>query len=148
MISFSHGNLTSVFIFHLKSVITTFYRRVKTVDQSTGLKGIIPYSKLIVIIITTTTTTIIIIIIIIIEIRLQIASYLFCARLFQVQLNEVTRITGIITKGRNVVSGDTAKEFITKFRVLHSLDGKSWEPYSSINVSDQVMSVYLNFNCI
>ena len=50
----------------------------------------------------------------------------------------MTRITGIITKGRNVVSGDTANEFVSKFRVLHSLDGKAWEPYSSVNVSDQV----------
>ena len=56
----------------------------------------------------------------------------------KVKLNEVTRITGIITKGRNVIIGDTANEFVSKFRVLHSLDGRAWEPYSSASVSDQV----------
>lgn len=58
--------------------------------------------------------------------------------MLQVELNEITRITGIITKGRAVLGGDTANEYVTRYRLLYSLDGKRWEPYSSATVSDQV----------
>ena len=56
----------------------------------------------------------------------------------QVKLNTLTRITGISTAGRIVLSGDTANEYVTRFRVLYSVDGITWEPYSSETVSDQV----------
>ncbi|KAL4229166.1 Lactadherin [Mactra antiquata] len=57
----------------------------------------------------------------------------------QVELNEITRITGIITKGRAVLQGDTANEFVTRYRLLYSLDGQRWEPYSSETVNDQFL---------
>lgn len=58
----------------------------------------------------------------------------------QVELPEVKRITGIITRGRAVLTGDTANEYVTQYRVLYSMDGKQWLPYSSETVSDQFLS--------
>lgn len=62
----------------------------------------------------------------------------------QVELKEITRITGIITKGRAVLGGDTANEYVTRYRLLYSLDGQRWEPYSSETVSDQFLSGNMN----
>ena len=58
--------------------------------------------------------------------------------LFKVELNAVSRITGVVTQGRSVLSGDTADEYVTQYRVLYSVDGISWHPYSSLTVNDQV----------
>ena len=50
----------------------------------------------------------------------------------------MSRITGVVTQGRSVLSGDTADEYVTQYRVLYSVDGISWHPYSSLTVNDQV----------
>ncbi|XP_033758448.1 uncharacterized protein LOC117340785 [Pecten maximus] len=58
----------------------------------------------------------------------------------QVKLDKVSRITGIITKGRGVISGDTAQDVVTRFRVLYSTDGRSFVPYGDESVADKFFS--------
>ncbi|XP_069115531.1 uncharacterized protein [Argopecten irradians] len=58
----------------------------------------------------------------------------------QVKLDKVSRITGIITKGRGVSSGDTAQDVVTRFRILYSVDGKSFVPYGDETVTDKFFS--------
>ncbi|XP_060081457.1 uncharacterized protein LOC132560797 [Ylistrum balloti] len=58
----------------------------------------------------------------------------------QVKLDKVSQITGIVTKGRGVSSGDTAKDVVTRYRVLYSTDGKSFVPYGDDTVLDKFFS--------
>ncbi|OWF43623.1 Lactadherin [Mizuhopecten yessoensis] len=58
----------------------------------------------------------------------------------QVKLERLSRITGIVTKGRGVSSGDTAQDVVTRFRVLYSTDGRSFVPYGSETVTDMFFS--------
>ncbi|XP_060555890.1 lactadherin-like [Ruditapes philippinarum] len=64
----------------------------------------------------------------------------------QVKLPEVKRITGITTKGRTVLTGDPSNEYVTQYRVLYSMDGKSWTPYSSQTVGDAFLSGNIDNN--
>lgn len=57
---------------------------------------------------------------------------------FKVKLANISVIRGIITLGRAVIDGDQADEYVTRFRILYSLDGIGFVPYSDQMVSDKV----------
>ncbi|KAL3886789.1 hypothetical protein ACJMK2_026761, partial [Sinanodonta woodiana] len=60
-------------------------------------------------------------------------------QLIQVELNNVSRVDAIVTKGRNVVAGDSAKDYVLFFRVLYSLDGKIWQSYGDQSIGDKFL---------
>lgn len=54
----------------------------------------------------------------------------------QVKLNNLSRITAIVTQGLN---GDE-QNFVSRFRILHSVDGRMFKPYADSTVSDKFLS--------
>lgn len=53
----------------------------------------------------------------------------------QINLTKVFRLLGVVTKGLTLGSSEL---FVTRFRILHSIDGKTFVPYSDRNVTDRV----------
>lgn len=45
------------------------------------------------------------------------------------------RLLGVVTKGLTL---DANELFVTRFRILHSMDGRTFVPYSDRNVTDRV----------
>ena len=56
---------------------------------------------------------------------------------FQIELDDPTLIRGIISQGRN----GCCKQWVTRYRVLYSLDCKKWNTLGGFNVTDAVSSL-------
>ncbi|XP_063441352.1 lactadherin-like isoform X1 [Mytilus trossulus] len=55
----------------------------------------------------------------------------------QINLQRAGRLLGITTKGLSVGPSEL---YVTRFRILHSMDGKVFTPYSDANVTDKFFS--------
>lgn len=60
----------------------------------------------------------------------------------QINLQRAGRLLGITTKGLSVGPSEL---YVTRFRILHSMDGKIFTPYSDANVTDKVRCCNLPF---
>lgn len=68
-------------------------------------------------------------------------SYLYLAFIFQVELNKVSTVRGVVTQGRNVdLITHCCNERVTKFAVSYSIDGVKYEFVKDPQGNKQVYS--------